>query len=138
MEKNFGANEELLKGYQSEVVVGEIQKDDEDIFATAQKEVFKKLLEVNILIKTLNFDLAQTKTQEDMCISSIANSEKALQNINKIENGEIFMHLFNQLQRNFGMYFSAILGMVSGSFADDRIYKDDKQLTKYKKEHSSE
>lgn len=132
MENKIGRNEELIDKHNSEVVEAEIEKDDESMIAYAQKDIFKKLLELNILYKNLNINFATDKKLEDVCRTSIANSEKALKLIDTIENNEIILYLYNELQANFGQYIATILGYVSGSLSDDRYYQDDKNLTKIK------
>ena len=102
------------------------------MIATVSKDIFKKLLELNILYKNLNINFANNEKQEEMCRSSIANSEKALKLIDTIENNEIILYLYNELQANFGQYIATILGYVSGSLSDDRYYQDDKEITKMK------
>lgn len=133
MENKFGRNDELIDKHNSEVVKAEVQTDDESMIATARKDIFKKLLELNILYKNLNINFANNEKQEEMCRTSIANSEKALKLIDTIENDEIILYLHNELQVNFGQYIATILGYVSGSLSDDRYYQNDKEITKMKK-----
>lgn len=132
MENKFGRNDELIDKHNSEVVKAEVETDDESMIATVRKDIFKKLLELNILYKNLNINFANNEKQEEMCRSSIANSEKALKLIDTIENDEIILYLHNELQVNFGQYIATILGYVSGSLSDDRYYQNDKKLTRMK------
>lgn len=105
MENKFGRNDELIDKHNSEVVKAEVETDDESMIATVRKDIFKKLLELNILYKNLNINFANNEKQEEMCRSSIANSEKALKLIDTIENDEIILYLHNELQVNFGQYY---------------------------------
>lgn len=132
--KLYGRDEEILEKVKAQCVEGNIETDDENTIVDFQKAIFKKLLETNILLKNLNLNFAQTEEQKKMCTSSIENSEKALKLIDTIQNKEIILHYFNELQTKTGVYLITILGMISGTFSDDRLYRDDKEMTKIMKQ----
>lgn len=132
--KLYGRDEEILEKVKAQCVEGNIETDDENTIVDFQKAIFKKLLEANILLKNLNLNFAQTEEQKKMCTSSIENSEKALKLIDTIQNKEIILHYFNELQTKTGVYLVTILGMISGTFSDDRLYRDDKEMTKIMKQ----
>jgi hypothetical protein len=132
--KLYGKDEEILEKVKAQYVEGNIETDDENTIVDFQKAIFKKLLETNILLKNLNLNFAQTEEQKKMCTLSIENSEKALKLIDTIQNKEIILHYFNELQNKTGIYLITILSMISGTFSDDGLYKDDKEMTKIMKQ----
>lgn len=128
---NFGQNEDLVKD--AKVLESTIKEEDEDMVVNFQREIFKEILKMNILEKNLVLNFAQTEEQKEICNTSIKNSERALEKIDTIKSNEIILHYYQEMQANFGRYISAMLSMVSGTFADDRVYKDDEKVALWKK-----
>ena len=121
-----------IKEFKAEMASGTIEKDDLQEIYNFEKVILKKILELNVDVKNLMKYFAQTHKQMNMCDSSITNSEYALKRLDSIQNMELFHIIYQELQHNFGQYFSAILGYVSGSMADNEFYESDTKITQMK------
>lgn len=114
------------------MVNGQIDSENEKEVFELQREFFKKMLEVNIIVKKTNLLFAETGQQQNMCYSSIRNSEEALKRINQVKNFEAFNHLHTIIMIEFGQQLAGCLSYVSGSLNDDNFYKFDESLTNAK------
>ena len=110
-----------------------------DVNEEQQKEVAEKmrgniklLLQLNINNKKLCAMFTNDLKIINRINESISNSEYGLKKIDSIQNDEIILDFYSNLQKNFGAYLETTLSIISGTFGSNKIYEDDTQFTLFK------
>ena len=110
-----------------------------DVNEEQQKEVAEKmrgniklLLQLNINNKKLCAMFTNDIKVINRINESISNSEYGLKKIDSIQNDEIILDFYSNLQKNFGVYLETTLSIISGTFGSNKIYEDDTQFTLFK------
>lgn len=102
------------------------------------KEMCRTILNCNIAVKEFQLQHCENETQEKWTVESLTNSKNALKVIDTIENPECINEI---IMRQVGVerwqYFVQVLGVFSGSLADQSFYDWDKHITEYKKSGTS-
>lgn len=122
------------KETKTQTQVFEITEDKKDEIVAIMKDNLKLLLQLNINSRKITSMFANDLKTINVINSSIENSEYGLKKIDSIQNEEIILDFYSNLQKNVGEILANILSVVSGTFGSNRIYEEDTKLTQYKLE----
>lgn len=123
-----------VKEVKTQTQVFEITEDKKDEIVAIMKNNLKLLLQLNVNSRKITSMFANDLKTINIINSSIENSEYGLKKIDSIQNEEIILDFYSNLQKNVGELLANILSVVSGTFGSNRIYEEDTKLTQYKLE----
>ena len=123
--------EKDIKKHAKQVEV-DVNEEQQKEIAEKMRGNIKLLLQLNINNKKLCAMFTNDLKIINRINESISNSEYGLKKIDSIQNDEIILDFYSNLQKNFGAYLETTLSIISGTFGSNKIYEDDTQFTLFK------
>lgn len=123
--------EKDIKKHAKQVEVNVNEEQQKEV-AEKMRGNIKLLLQLNINNKKLCAMFTNDIKVINRINESISNSEYGLKKIDSIQNDEIILDFYSNLQKNFGAYLETTLSIISGTFGSNKIYEDDTQFTLFK------